>query len=79
MGRVMSVCIEPPKAQGVSQSKDWEIIGVDAETVPIEFMGVTLRPVDEKAVARLIRAIKGKARIPGIEYREVIKTTIRKG
>ena len=70
--------VAPPKAAGVSQSKDWEIVGVNGEEVPVLFSGVELRPVDLKAVMRLIKASRGTVKIPGITYREQIKTTIRR-
>lgn len=67
-----------PKAKGVSTSKDWEIVSVDGKAVPISFGGVDIRPVDTSAVMRLIRASKGTIEIPGIRYRETIKTSFRR-
>lgn len=71
--------ISKPKVSGVSASKDWEITGIDPKTVPLVFSGVELRPVDQAAVMRLIRASKGKIEIPGISYREVSKMSFRRG
>jgi len=70
--------VAPPKADGVSAAKDWEVTSIDAAAVPVELNGFVLRPVDEKAVLRLIRASKGAARIPGVEYAEISKISIRK-
>lgn len=71
--------ISKPKVSGVSAFKDWEITGIDPKTVPLVFSGVELRPVDQAAVMRLIRASKGKIEIPGISYREVSKMSFRRG
>lgn len=78
MSRNMAVVVEPPKAEGISQSKDWEITSIDTTQVPIELLGMMLRPVDDKAVMRLIRSSKGQIQIPGIKYKEIVKTSIRK-
>lgn len=69
---------EKPKVSGVSASKDWQITMIDANVVPIEFSGMELRPVDEKAVLRLIRASKGSIQIPGVAYKEVAKMSFRR-
>ena len=61
------------KVSGVSTSKDWEITNIDTAKVPVNFSGMELRPVDQAAVIRLIRASKGSIAIPGIAYREVAK------
>ena len=73
-----TVVMNVPKTKGVSNSKDWEIESIDHEKVPIMFSGMTIRPVDEKAVMRLIRASKGTIQIPGIRYKETIKVSIRR-
>ena len=78
MSRSMQVSSPAPKHDGISQSKDWQIASIDGTKVPIVFNGMELRPVDEKAVIRIIRASKGKINIPGVEYVETIKTSIRK-
>lgn len=72
------VVMDAPKAKGVSNSKDWEIESIDAEKVPINFAGMEIRPVDEKAIMRLIRASKGSIQIPGIRYKETVKVSIRR-
>ena len=66
-----------PKVSGVSTSKDWEITSIDTAKVPVNFNGMELRPVDQAAVMRLIRASKGSIAIPGIAYREVAKMSFR--
>ena len=73
-----SVYLEAPKAKGVSNSKDWEIDSIDRNEVPISFAGMEIRPVDEKAIMRLIRASKGSIQIPGVKYRETVKVSIRR-
>lgn len=67
-----------PKVSGVSTSKDWEITGIDTTTVPVNFNGMELRPVDQAAVMRMIRASKGTIKIPGVSYREVAKMSFRR-
>jgi hypothetical protein len=64
-----------PKAAGVSTSKDWEIVQIDPKMVPLA--GIEIRPVDQAAVMRLIRASKGQIEIPGITYRQVAKMSFR--
>lgn len=67
-----------PKVSGVSTSKDWEVTSIDTSKVPVNFSGMELRPVDQAAVIRLIRASKGSIAIPGIAYREVAKMSFRR-
>lgn len=67
-----------PKAAGVSVGKDWEIVDINSREVPLAINGVEIRPVDRAAVMRLIRASKGKIQIPGIQYKEVAKTSFRR-
>jgi hypothetical protein len=78
VSRNLTVALETPKADGISTSKDWEIVSIDDAQVPIAIAGMTIRPVDDKAVIRLIRASKGSVAIPGVTYKEVVKTSIRK-
>lgn len=73
-----SVSAAPPKVDGVSASKDWEIVEIDPSLVPLAIAGMELRPVDQTAVMRLIRASKGKIEIPGIVYHEVTKISFRR-
>ena len=67
-----------PKAGGISTTTDWQIIGIDAAQVPVDINGCVIRPVDEAAIMRLIRASKGKVIIPGIKYQAIAKVAIRK-
>lgn len=69
--------IETPKAKGTSVGKAWEIVSIDSASVPVEFAGVELRPVDQKIVMGLIKASKGCISIPGIKYKEVTKISSR--
>ena len=75
-----SVVVEAPKikADGASSSIDWEITVVDNSKVPVDFNGICIRPVDTKAIIRLIRASKGQIQIPGIQYKSVAKLSFRK-
>lgn len=67
-----------PKADGVATTTDWIITSIDEARVPVNASGVVIRPVDEAAVLRLIRASKGKVIIPGIKYQAIAKVAIRK-
>ena len=69
---------DTPKVSGVSTKKDWEIIEIDMDKVPDEINGILIRPVDQKAVMRLIRASKGAVKIPGITYKETSKISVRR-
>ena len=66
------------KTKGVSNRKDWKIESIDHGKVPVTFSGIVIRPVDEKAVMRLIKASKGSIQIPGIRYSETINVSIRR-
>jgi hypothetical protein len=66
-----------PKAAGISQRDDWEIVSIDSATVPISHNNIELRPVDKAAVIKLIRFTKGEVKIPGVVYRKIIQTSIR--
>lgn len=72
-----SVVSQAPKAQGVSKSKTWKITGIDTSVVPVAFGGVEIRPVDERAVMRLIKESKGTVQIPGIQYEESVTISVR--
>lgn len=73
-----TVVMNTPKTKGIGTAKDWEIESIDREKVPVVFSGVEIRPVDEKAIMRLIRATKGSIQIPGIKYKETAKVSIRR-
>ena len=68
---------QAPKADGISQSKTWKITSIDSSLVPVTFSGVEIRPVDEKAVMRLIEESKGTISIPGVQYEETVSISIR--
>jgi hypothetical protein len=76
--RSIAIPQSTPKVSGVSTSKDWKIVSVDDNKVPVSLNGIMLRPVDQKAALRLIKMSKGKAVIPGITYTEIVTTSIRK-
>ena len=64
--------------KGVSVKKDYVIEEVTANLVPVDFNGVVIRPVDEKAILKLIKEADGKIQIPGIKFKETLNTTFRK-
>lgn len=66
-----------PKGKNISISKTWEIVSINEEEVPVSLNGAVIRPVDEGVVLRLIKASKGKIRIPGVTYKEVAGVSVR--
>ena len=70
--------MEADIVDGASSSIDWEITAVDDTKVPVDFAGMCIRPVDTKAIIKLIRASKGQIKIPGISYKSVAKLSFRK-
>ena len=76
--RNISITACQPVAKGVSATKSWEIKSIDVSKVPDTISGVIIRPVDEKAVLKLIKASKGSIKIPGITYEEVSKMSFRR-
>ncbi|MCX4355794.1 MAG: hypothetical protein OSJ43_06145 [Oscillospiraceae bacterium] len=78
MSSAITLSADKPKAEGVSTKKDWVIKSIDPSKVPVELAGIVIRPVDEKAVMRLIRASKGQIKIDGIEFEETVSMAFRK-
>lgn len=68
-----------PKVAGISTSKDYEIYLIDHEAVPVQVDGVVIRPVDEKAIIRMIKASGGTVEIPGVKYRETVRMSVSSG
>lgn len=68
MGQVVSK--SPEKVEGVMAIRSWEIESIDDAVVPVSFNGVIIRPVDIKAVEKMIRESKGTVEIPGVKYKE---------
>jgi hypothetical protein len=67
-----------PAVTGVSARKDWDIQIVDESAVPVYFQGFPLRPVDEAAVKRLVKANKGNIQIPGVKIIETSNIALRR-
>ena len=67
-----------PDVKGVLTTVDWEIESIDNKVVPDFFAGAEIRPVDEKAIMRLIRATKGTIEIPGVKYTKTQKVSLRR-
>lgn len=68
---------QTPKADGVSMSKTWKITAINEEEVPIDINGAVIRPVDQSAIMALIKATKGKIKIPGVTYEETVTVSVR--
>ena len=75
--KTISVAAEKPNVSGVSTRKSWKIKSIDLSKVPINFDGVCIRPVDESAVMKLIKASNGEISIPGIEIEEEYIMSVR--
>lgn len=71
------IMTEPVKTKGVSQKKDWEIVDIDEDKVPVDINGIVIRPVDKAAIMKLIRASKGKIKIDGVTYKETVSISVR--
>ena len=69
--------IQMPKAKNVSHSKTWEITSINEDEVPISINGAVIRPVNDREVLSLIKASKGKIKIPGIQYKETVTISVR--
>lgn len=76
VGQNASLNVSAPKIAGVSSIKDYEIVSIASDEVPIFIAGVEIRPVDTKAVMRLIKASGGTIDIPGIQYRETTRLSV---
>lgn len=74
----ISVGDGPLKVAGTSVSVGLEIESIDISKVPVEFMHHLIRPVDEKAVLRLIKEHKGEIEIPGIKFKQTTNVSFRK-
>ena len=76
---VVQSVVEPekPKVQGVSSQRSWSIRVSDESAVPVSIVGVVIRPVDEAAILRLVKATKGKIEIPGVEIKEEVITRVK--
>lgn len=61
---------ESSKVDGVTAIKSWEIVSIDDGAVPVSIGGTVIRPVDKKAIEKLIRDSKGTVEIPGVKYKE---------
>ena len=74
----IAVVTDKPKADGVSTTTDWEITSIDSNIVPCTIGGINIRPVDEAAVKRLIKASNGTIEIPGVKFKAVTRMTFRR-
>ena len=77
LSSTITVAKEKVKADGVSVRKTFKIKSVDPSRVPVNFNGVCIRPVDEKAVLALIKAADGNIKIDGIEFEEDAVISVR--
>lgn len=69
--------MQKAKAEGVSQKKAWKARVIDEKQVPIEVMGIVIRPVDQSALDKLAKISEGKAQIPGVEFYQEIIMSVR--
>ncbi len=73
----MVVTGDKPTANGTTAMKTWTIKVTDPAKVPVNVNGVEIRPVDEAAVLKLVKAMKGNIAIPGIEIEETYTMAVR--
>ncbi len=62
----------PPKVAGVTMSKVWKHKIVDKKLIPLEFM-----EPDEVKIGKIVRAMGGETRIPGVEVFEQMQASNR--
>lgn len=74
----VTIADNKPEVKGVSTTVDWEIESIDNKVVPDFFAGAEIRPVDDKAIMRLIRATKGTIEIPGVKYKKTQRVSLRR-
>lgn len=77
MADTVHVALPETKVDGIAQKKAWTVKNIDLSKLPCEFAGVMIRPADEKAIMRLIRASKGTIKIPGVEYEETVSFAVK--
>ncbi len=65
------------RVDGVIQKKAWTITGIDLKELPDEFAGIVIRPADESAIMRLIRASRGQINIPGVTFEETVSFAVK--
>lgn len=63
--------------KGVTSKKTWDVVIEDPALVPIEVLGVVIRPVDEMALKKLAIASKGTLKVPGVRVVERVQTILR--
>lgn len=78
ISHTITVSSETPKATGAAIKKDWDIVITDVNLVPISIVGAVIRPVDEAAIKRVVRALKGAVSIPGVKIIETANVSLRK-
>lgn len=64
------------KADGIHHRRAWKFRITDPSKVPVSFAGVEIRPVDEKAIRKLVNASKGNVQIPGVEVYEDVTIVV---
>ena len=57
--------------KGFVKRKDWELVSVEDDKVPVKWQGKTIRPIHRSSILALIRREKGNVKIPGVEFREI--------
>ena len=77
MSKTISIQKPQMKVEGVSQTVGWRIKSINLDALPCEFSGMVIRPADEKAIMNLIKVSKGKIKIPGVEYEEMVNISVR--
>jgi hypothetical protein len=76
MAPVINVQKEAPKVSGLAFYTDYEITVLDEDAVPVKVGNEVLRPVDEAAIKRAVKAAKGNIEIPGVLVQPVQKPRI---
>jgi hypothetical protein len=69
--------MQTAKAFGISSKKVWKARVTDESKVPVDVLGIIIRPVDMSALDKLAKLTDGKGQIPGVEFYQDIVMSAR--
>lgn len=67
----------PEKPDGITYTKTWKAKIIDSKTIPCEYNGYIIRPVDMSVLNKIARETQGTAQIDGVEFYEEFNTRIK--
>lgn len=69
--------IKKQKVQDIVTKTTWKAMVTDESLVPVEILGITIRPVDLKALDKLAKIGKKKLHIPGVKFYEDVSVSAK--